>query len=65
MSESLHSVHSVLRDPPAAAGEWIRIAATRLALKYPHIEPCEAVRRAIDAFAVCAHLAPEEAAARH
>jgi hypothetical protein len=47
-------------EPP---GEWIRIAAIRLALKYPNLEPCEAVRRAIDAFAVCAHLPPEEVTA--
>jgi hypothetical protein len=57
----LHDLHEC-SEPP---GEWIRIAAIRLALKYPHIEPCEAVRRAIDAFAVCAHLPPEEAAATH
>jgi len=57
----IHDIH----ECPEPPGEWIRITAIRLALKNPQIEPCEAVRRAIAAFAVCAHLPPEEAAAKH
>ena len=49
-------------QPP---GEWIRIAATRIASQHPEIDAQEVLRRAIDAFSLRAHLPPEEAVAVH